>query len=102
MRATIKDIAQKIGLSISTVSLVLNHKGDKFPLKTRKLILETARTMNYRPNQLAIGLLTKQTHTLGLIIPDISNIFFSELAKGVEDRGRQDNYNMILCNSNDE
>jgi LacI family transcriptional regulator len=102
MRTTIKDIAKKTGLSITTVSLVLNHKGDKFPAETKKVVFDAAEALNYRPNQLAIGLLTRQTRTIGLIIPDISNVFFSELAKGIEDRSRQDNYTIVLCNSNDE
>jgi LacI family transcriptional regulator len=102
MRATIKDIAKLTGLSITTVSLVLNNKGARFPGETRDLVFGAARDLNYHPNQLAVGLLTKQTHTLGLIIPDITNVFFSELAKGLEDRSRQDRYNIILCNSNDE
>jgi LacI family transcriptional regulator len=102
MRATLKDIAKQTGLSITTVSLVLNNKGARFPGETRDLVFDAARNLNYHPNQLAVGLLTKQTHTLGLIIPDITNVFFSELAKGLEDRSRQDRYNIILCNSNDE
>jgi LacI family transcriptional regulator len=101
MRATIKDIAKMTGLSITTVSLLLNNKSSRFPDETKKLVFDAARKLNYRPNQLAVGLLTKRTHTLGLIIPDITNVFFSELAKGIEDRIREDNYNVILCNSND-
>jgi LacI family transcriptional regulator len=102
IRTTIKDIAKKTGLSITTVSLVLNRKGGKFPAETKRAVLEAVDALNYRPNQLAISLLTRRTHTIGLIIPDISNIFFSELAKGIADRGRQDDYTVILCNSNDE
>ena len=102
MRPTIKDIAKKTGLSITTVSLILNHKGDKFPQKTRQAVFKAVKALNYRPNQLAISLLTRQSRTMGLIIPDICNMFFSELAKGVEDRCRQEQYNVILCSSNDE
>ena len=98
MRTTIKDIAQETGLSITTVSLILNGKGKKFPPDTKDLVLVAAKKLNYRPNQLAVGLLKKHTQTLGLIIPDISNVFFSEFAKGVEDRGREEQYSIILCN----
>ena len=101
MRTTIKDIAQETGLSITTVSLILNGKGKKFPPDTKDLVLVAAKKLNYRPNQLAVGLLKKHTQTLGLIIPDISNVFFSEFAKGVEDRGREEQYSIILCNSDD-
>lgn len=101
MRTTIKDIAQKTGLSITTVSLVLNGKADKISEESKELVLRVAKELNYRPNQIAVGLVKKRTNTLGLIIPDISNIFFSELAKGVEDEGRKYDYNVILCNTND-
>jgi LacI family transcriptional regulator len=102
MRTTIKDIAKKTGLSITTVSLILNDKGGRFPPETRQTVNEAARVMDYRPNQLAISLLTRQTCTIGLIIPDISNVFFSELAKGVEDQCRGSGWTVIFCNSNDE
>lgn len=101
MRTTIKDIAQKTGLSITTVSLVLNGKAKKISEESKELVLKVAKELNYRPNQIAVGLVKKRTNTLGLIIPDISNIFFSELAKGVEDEGRKYDYNVILCNTND-
>ena len=59
MRTTIKDIAQETGLSITTVSLILNGKGKKFPPDTKDLVLVAAKKLNYRPNQLAVGLLKK-------------------------------------------
>lgn len=102
LRTTIRDIAAETGLSIATVSMILNNKGDKFPPQTRKTVLETARRMNYHPNQMAVGLITRQTRTLGLIIPDISNVFFSEFAKGIECTSRQKGYNVILSNSDDK
>ncbi len=102
MRTTIKDVARKTGLSITTVSLVLNGKANRVSEKNKQLILQTAKDLNYRPNQIAVGLVKKKTNTLGLIIPDISNIFFSELAKGIEIEGRRNNYNVIFCNTNDK
>lgn len=102
MRTTIKDIAQATGLSITTVSLVLNSKGKKISAAHRKLVEDTAQRLGYRPNRLAVGLLKKKTNTIGLIVPDISNVFFSELTKGIEDAGREAGYNLILCNSNDK
>lgn len=102
MRTTIRDIAQATGLSITTVSLVLNNKGNRISIEHRQLIKEIAKKLNYRPNRLAVGLLKKKTNTIGLIIPDISNSFFSEMTKGIEDTGRQAGYNLILCNSNDQ
>lgn len=102
MRTTIKDIAQKTGLSITTVSLVLNGKASRISEESKELVIKVAKELNYRPNQIAVGLVKKRTNTLGLIIPDISNTFFSELAKGVEDEGRKYDYNVILCNTDDK
>ena len=101
MRVTIKDIAKKTGYSISTVSLVLNHKSCRISEKTTQKVIQTAKEMNYHPNRIAVGLITKRTQTLGLIIPDITNAFFAEIAKGAESECQKRNYSLILCNTND-
>jgi LacI family transcriptional regulator len=100
MRTTIKDIAKKTNLSITTVSMILNNTGN-FPEKTRQLVIKTAEELDYVPNALARGLITKMTKTLGLIIPDIRNMFFSTLAKGIEDECRKNGWTLILCNTSD-
>ncbi|WP_196594239.1 LacI family DNA-binding transcriptional regulator [Pectinatus sottacetonis] len=100
-RTTIKDIANAAGVSVTTVSLVLNGKSNRISAKNRRLIKDIAQKMNYRPNKLAVGLIKKITNTIGLIIPDISNVFFSEITKGIEDFAHKKSYNLILCNSND-
>lgn len=100
-RVTIKDIAAQAGVSVTTVSMVLNGKEHRIARETKKKIIAIANKMEYRPNQLAVGLITKRTNTIGLIVPDISNIFFGELAKGAESRAAANNYNIILCNTND-
>lgn len=101
MRATIKDIAAKTNLSVTTVSLVLNNKPCKIPDSTKKLVLDTAIAMDYRRNQLAVSLLKKRTRTIGIILSDIRNSFFSSLAKGVEDECRKRGWTVILCNTSD-
>lgn len=101
MRKTIKDIANYTGLSITTISLVLNGKADKIPQKTKDIVFDAVKELNYSPNKIAVGLVKKRTYTIGLIIPDISNIYFSILAKGVEDGCRKVGWNLILCNTND-
>jgi LacI family transcriptional regulator len=101
MRTTIKDIAEYTGLSVTTISLVLNGKADKIPEKTKEKILKAVDHLGYRPNQVAVGLVKKTTKTIGLIISDIRNVFFSNLAKGVEDECRRNGWNLILCNTND-
>lgn len=95
-RPTIKDIAEKAGVSITTVSLVLNGKELRISAGTKKRIIEIANELNYRPNRIAVGLITKKTNTLGFIVPDISNNFFGELAKGAENEAANSNYNIIL------
>ena len=102
MRTTIKDIANYTGFSVTTISLVLNNKADKIPKSTKNKILEAVEKLNYHPNQLAVGLVKKRTQTIGLIISDVSNVFFSTLAKGVEDSCRRQGWNLILCNTNDK
>lgn len=100
-RVTIKDIANKAGVSVTTVSLVLNGKENRIAQETKKKIIRVANELEYRPNQLAVGLITKKTNTIGLIVPDISNSFFGELAKGAEAKAAENHYNIILCNTND-
>ena len=100
-RTTIRDIALRAGVSVTTVSLVLNGKEHRIAQETRKKIISIANEMDYRPNQLAVGLITKRTNTIGLIVPDISNSFFGELAKGAENKASENNFNIILCNTND-
>lgn len=101
MRATIKDIANDTGLSVTTVSLVLNGKAYKIPDDTKKRILESAHRLNYRPNQLAVSLVKKKSKTIGLIIPDIGNVFYAHMVKGIEECCRQYGKTLILCNTND-
>lgn len=101
MRTTIKDIAKYTGFSITTISLVLNGKAHKIPKATEEAILQAAKELNYRPNQLAVGLVKKQTKTLGLILSDIRNNFFANMAKSIEDECRRNGWNLILCNTND-
>lgn len=98
---TIKDIAAKTNLSVTTVSLVLNGKESKIPQRTKDLVIKAAEELHYRPNQLAVGLITKRTNTIGLIVPDIRNSFFSSLAKGIEDECRKNGWTVILCNTSD-
>ena len=100
-RPTIKDIAEKAGVSITTVSLVLNGKELRISAETKKKIIKIANELNYRPNKLAVGLITKKTNTIGLIVPDISNNYFGELAKGAEHEAGKSKYNIILSNTND-
>ncbi len=101
MSITIKDIAKKAGVSITTVSLVLNCKPCRASETTKARIKEIADKYNFVANQSARSLVTKKTHIIGMIIPDIENIFFASLCKSVEQFLRKHNYSLIIVNSND-
>lgn len=102
-RATIKDVAQMAGCSITTVSFVLNNKeGVSIPLSTRASIFAAAKALNYRPNQLAVSMVTKRTNVIGLIIPDNSNSFFAELSKTIERAAHAAGYCLIYGNSGND
>ncbi|MBU9714680.1 catabolite control protein A [Evansella tamaricis] len=98
MNITIYDVAREAGVSMATVSRVVNGNPNVKPT-TRKRVLEAIDRLGYRPNAVARGLASKRTTTVGVIIPDISSIFFSELARGIEDIATMYKYNIILCNS---
>ncbi len=98
---TLKNIANYVGVSVSTVSRVLNGKADKYRIgiETAEKIIEASNRFNYSPNQLARSLRLKKTDTLGYIIPDISNPFFASIAKSIENAARLKGYTLILCDS---
>ena len=99
--ATIKDVAEHAGVSPTTVSHVLNETRYVSPeLVTR--VWEAVEDLKYQPNAVARSLRRKQTHTLGMIIPDNSNPFFAEVARGIEDLCFDLGYNVILCNSDQD
>ncbi|GAB3065452.1 catabolite control protein A [Virgibacillus ainsalahensis] len=98
MTITIYDVAREANVSMATVSRVVNGNPNVKPT-TRKKVLNTIEQLGYRPNAVARGLASKKTTTVGAIIPDISSIFFAELARGIEDIATMYKYNMILSNS---
>lgn len=95
---TIYDVAREANVSMATVSRVVNGNPNVKPT-TRKKVLATIERLGYRPNAVARGLASKKTTTVGAIIPDISSIFFAELARGIEDIATMYKYNIILSNS---
>ena len=99
---TIKDIAKWADVSIATVSMILNHKDASITAATRDRVLKVIRDNNYIPNKMAGSLVTRRTSTIGLIIPDIVNPFFPELARGAEDKANEAGYNIIFCNTDDD
>ena len=98
MPVTIKDVARESGVNISTVSRALNNESGVNG-QTREHIFAVAAKLNYRPNRVARGLVTGRSHSLALIVSDIRNPFFAEVARGAEDAARTANSDLILCNS---
>ena len=100
-KVTLKDIAHEVGVSPSTVSLVLNGREVRVSDAKRQAILDCARKKRYVPNQIARSLVSQRSDTLGLIIPNIESRFFSSLAKNLEQRLRREGYALLIANSDD-
>lgn len=101
-KVSLKDIAQKVGVSTALVSYVLNNqKEGRIGKEVTKRIREAAKELNYRTNQIARSLKTNKTLTLGLIVADISNPFWSSIARIIEDEAEKNNYT-VLFSSSDE
>jgi LacI family transcriptional regulator len=98
LSVTIYDVAREANVSMATVSRVVNGNQNVKPA-TRKKVLEVIERLEYRPNAVARGLASKKTTTVGVIIPDISNNLYAELARGIEDIATMYRYNIILANS---
>lgn len=98
MPVTIYDVAREAGVSMATVSRVVNGNPNVKP-STRKKVMESIERLGYRPNAVARGLASKKTTTVGVVIPDIASPFFAELARGIDDIANMYNYNIILCDS---
>ena len=97
-----KDIAQKVGVSTALVSYVLNNlKEGRISKVVAQKIRETAKELNYRTNQIAKSLKINKTFTIGLIVADISNPFFSSLARIIEDEADKKNYTVIFGSSDE-
>jgi len=99
----LKDIAEELNLSKTAVSLVLNNRGDenKISKETQKRILDFAKKNNYRPNQMARGLSLGKSETIGLIVPNISDIFYARIAHYIELKAKEFGYNVVFSSSNE-
>lgn len=96
--ANIKDVAKLAGVSVTTVSRVLNNKG-YISQKTRETVAKAMNELNYHPNEIARTLFSRQSHLLGLIIPTVSHPFFAKLTRYIEFYASVKGYKIILCNS---
>src|SRR5579872_4092106 len=98
MTVTLRDVAQKSGVNVSTVSRALNNSYGVHE-DTRKHVFRVAARLNYRANQVARGLVTGRSHSIGLVVSDIRNPFFAEVARGAEDAAYRAGCDLVLCNS---
>lgn len=99
---TIKRIAELANVSSATVSKVLNGKDQHISEATRRRVLEIVDREGYIPNGIAKSLRMRRTKTIGIIMPDVMNLFFSEVARGAEDAAEKRGYSVILCNSDNK
>ena len=98
----ISDIARLAGVSKGTVSRVINNSKEGVSEETRRRIQQIIKETGYIPNQVAGSLTYSCTKTIGLIIPDIQNMFFPQLVRGIEDCANENGYNLFLCNSDSD
>ena len=100
-RYTIRDIAKMAKVSHTTVSRVLNN-APRVREETRRRILELVSILDYRPHARARAFASKRSHLLGLLVSDISNPFYAELARGIEDKAHEKGYNVIFCSTDEK
>ena len=100
-RITIRDVAARAGVSHQTVSRVINHS-EQVTDETREKVQAAIAELGYRPNRLAQSMVTQKTRTIGLMVVDITNPFFFEVARGVQDMAETQGYNVFVCNTDDD
>lgn len=98
MSITIKDVAKEAGVSITTVSLVLNKPNNSISDKTKQKVIQAAKKLNYVPNKIARSLVNKKTYLIALVVPNLTNPFYPEIAKHVSSVASELSYNVVLLN----
>jgi LacI family transcriptional regulator len=101
MRVTIREVADKAGVSVATVSRVFNSTAP-VSSTTRQRVFEAATALRYSPNLAARSLTTRQTHTLGILLPDLHGEFFSELMRGIDQVANERGYHLLVSNSHND
>lgn len=99
-QVTIRDIALKLNISISTVSRALRNSPE-IKLETRKKVLAMAEKLNYSPNVVAQSLRVNKTKTLGIVVPELASHFFASNISGIQDTAYRRGYNVMICQSNE-
>lgn len=93
---TIRDVAHLANVSSATASLVVNGKSGVSPGLTQR-VKAAMEALDYHPNQVARSLKVRRTLTVGMVIPDVTNPFFTDVMSGVEEEARRNGYSVILC-----
>lgn len=101
MATKLKDIAEKLNISVSTVSRVLNNR-DRVDVKTQQRVKAMIKQLNYYPNGVARSLKSGNSEIFGIVVPDISNQFYASVIKGLGKKAQQSKYSVFVCNSNGE
>ena len=96
--ATIKDVAEMAGITVTTVSRVLNNRG-YISEKTREKVNAAMKELDYQPNEIARALFRKKSNLIGLIVPDVAHPFFAELTSSIEYYAYKNGYKILICNS---
>jgi len=102
-KVSLQDIAKCLDVSTALVSFVLNDRGNEKGINkdTQQRVLDKAKELNYKPNHIARGLRLGRSETIGLIVADISNKFYAKIAKRIEEVASENNYNLIICSSDE-
>lgn len=100
-RVTMSDVARQAGVSLMTVSRVINNK-EGVKSKTRQDVLKIISRLRYRPSAIARSMITQETRTIGLVIPDVTNPFFADITRGVERLAYSEKYHVFLCNAEED
>src|SRR3954468_10610412 len=100
-QTTMKRIAGELGVSVTTISKVLNNHGD-ISEATRDRVLAKVAELGYQPNAVARSLTLRRTHTIGIVIPDLMHSFFVEIVAGLEAVASARGYGLLLCSSNED
>jgi len=98
---TIKDVAKVSGVSVATVSRVL-HNLSGYSDKTKQKVLKAVEELGYQPNAIARGLINKRTQTIGVLVPDVSSSFSSEILHGIEQVANDKGFSVIMCNTDED
>ena len=99
--STLKDVAERAGVTVTTVSRVINNRG-YISEKTRQKVYDVMKEIGYQPNEVARSLSKQHTSTIGVIVPHIVHPYFAKLLSNIESAAAAENYKMIVCNSKEE